>query len=238
MQFYRRLYPVQALSFDLDDTLYDNVPVMLRAEAESYQALCAMFPEAQQWSQQQWAQRRWQLMQTEVSLASDMTALRLATLARGLMALGVSKPQAEQGAEQAFAIFLEYRNQVSVPQATHDLLQELGQHFPLVALSNGNVDTQAIGLRDYFAAVVQPGNGLRGKPHSDMFAQVMPQFPKVAARGWLHIGDSPYADVLGAQRMGWQTVWFSGGIYTADALQVLPTVTLSDVSQLRQLLLK
>ena len=32
MQFYRRWQPVAAISFDLDDTLYDNGPAIERAE--------------------------------------------------------------------------------------------------------------------------------------------------------------------------------------------------------------
>lgn len=238
MQFYRRLQPIHAISFDLDDTLYDNVPVMQKAETESYQALCQLYPEAAKWTQQQWAQRRWQLMQNEPSLASDMTALRLATLTRGLLELGVAKSAAEQGAEQIFATFLNFRNQVHIEPSTHQMLQALAARYPLIALSNGNVDTAAIGLRDYFSAVVQPGKGLRGKPHSDMFAHVVPQFPRIAPQGWLHVGDSPYADILGAQRMGWQTAWLRSGLYDADQLEVLPSFAIDELSQLQQVLLR
>ncbi|MDN7124718.1 HAD-IA family hydrolase [Pseudidiomarina terrestris] len=238
MQFFRRLQPVQALSFDLDDTLYDNVPVMQKAEAESYRALCQRYPEAARWSVQQWAQRRWQLMQNEPDLASDMTALRLATLSRGLQELGVAEAAARQGADDIFATFLHFRNQVQIAPDTHQLLQALAERYPLVALSNGNVDTAAIGLRDYFSAVVQPGSGLRGKPHSDMFAKIGPLFPQIAPQGWLHVGDSPYADILGAQRMGWQTAWYRSGIYVADQLHVLPVFAFDELRQLQQLLLK
>ena len=34
MKFYRTLYPFQVISFDLDDTLYDNSQVMIKAENE------------------------------------------------------------------------------------------------------------------------------------------------------------------------------------------------------------
>ncbi|MFC0445388.1 HAD-IA family hydrolase [Pseudidiomarina halophila] len=236
MQFFRRLQPIQAISFDLDDTLYDNVPVMQKAEAESYKALCESFPEAGKWTRQEWAARRWQLMQSEPQLASDMTALRLATLERGLRELGVATKAAQQGAEQLFETFLHYRNQVQVAAGTHELLRTLGERYPLVALSNGNVDTGLIGLRDYFAAVVQPGKGMRGKPHPDMFARATEHFPHLSASAWLHVGDSPFADILGAHRMGWQTAWFRGGIYVADDLQVLPTFAFDQLPQLQQLL--
>ena len=35
MRFYRPLGQISALTFDLDDTLYDNRPVILRTEQES-----------------------------------------------------------------------------------------------------------------------------------------------------------------------------------------------------------
>lgn len=238
MQFYRRPKPISALSFDLDDTLYDNVPVIRAAEAAGYRALCELFPQAKQWSQQQWAARRWQLMKTEPDLASDMTLLRLATLQRGLMALGVEESLAKVGAEQGLQAFLSARNQVEVPAQTHSMLAALGQHYPLIAISNGNVDTQAIGLRDYFTHVIQPGNGRRGKPYPDMFLHAQEQYPKIAPHSWLHIGDSPLADVLGANRVGWQAAWFTGGLYDEHGLVVLPTLAYHDNAALEAYLLE
>ncbi|RUO63766.1 HAD-IA family hydrolase [Pseudidiomarina insulisalsae] len=238
MQFYRRPQPVAAISFDLDDTLYDNFPVMQQAEAEGYRALCERFPQAQQWTQQQWAQRRWQLMQSDAELGSDMTALRLETIRRGLCELGLSDSQARSGADEVFAVFLEHRNRVQVPPASHELLRALGERYPLVAISNGNVDTGVIGLKDYFDWVVQPAKGVRGKPHSDMFAAVEKRYPKLPASAWLHVGDSPLADILGAQRMGWQTAWFRQGLYSGDSLEVLPTLAFDALPQLQQWLLR
>ncbi|MCV5262976.1 5-amino-6-(5-phospho-D-ribitylamino)uracil phosphatase YigB, partial [Escherichia coli] len=34
MKFYRRIEPIKAMTFDLDDTLYDNYPVIVRMERE------------------------------------------------------------------------------------------------------------------------------------------------------------------------------------------------------------
>lgn len=237
MQFYRRPQPIGALSFDLDDTLYDNVPVMRKAEAEGYRALCELFPEAGRWSQQQWAERRWQLMQSEPTLASDMTLLRLVTLQRGLIELGVEEHVARAGAEQGFQAFLNARNQVTVPAQTHAMLTALGQRYPLIAISNGNVDTKAIGLNHYFEHVIQPGNGLRGKPYADMFTSAQANYPKLGPGRWLHIGDSPLADVLGAHRVGWQSAWFRGGIYDEHELLVLPTFAYNDNQRLADYLL-
>ena len=39
MKFYRPLGPIKAITFDLDDTLYDNHPVIRKTTAESHAAL-------------------------------------------------------------------------------------------------------------------------------------------------------------------------------------------------------
>ncbi len=45
MKFYRRWQPVSALTFDLDDTLYDNRVVIVRAENLLLEWLAARCPE-------------------------------------------------------------------------------------------------------------------------------------------------------------------------------------------------
>jgi len=62
MQFYRRLYPVKAISFDLDDTLYNNVPVMQRAEQAVRDFLAREFPQTAVWQSSDWLRHRQQLM--------------------------------------------------------------------------------------------------------------------------------------------------------------------------------
>ena len=44
MHFYRPLRPIAAMTFDLDDTLYDNAPVIKRTAIESHAALQAWHP--------------------------------------------------------------------------------------------------------------------------------------------------------------------------------------------------
>lgn len=237
MQFFRRLRPVQALSFDLDDTLYDNVPVMIRAEQAGYEFLRDTFPQTAHWGIRDWARRRSHLMLTDELLASDMTALRLATIEQGLLAAGVSAAEATAGAEQGLAVFLRERNQVAISPEVHQLLADLGQRYPLLALSNGNVNVATIGLADYFSLILQPAPHRRGKPHADMFVAAEKHLPALKPAEFLHIGDSPTADIFGAQRAGWQSAWFAGGLGHPEQFKVLPTLRFDDLNELRELLL-
>lgn len=238
MQFYRRLYPVQALSFDLDDTLYNNVPVMQRAEQAVRDFMVQEFPQTAPWQAQDWLRHRQQIMYDNPDLASNMTQLRLTALADGLRQFAVADDEIDAGVEAAFAHFMQHRNAVEISAEVHQAMRELAEHFPLVALSNGNVDVTAIGLGEYFRHVFQPSASLRGKPFADMFRAAEGKLPDIAPQQWLHIGDSPSADVLGAHRAGWQSAWFTGGLGRAEHLQVLPTLVYSSLPQLTQQLLK
>ncbi|RUO38952.1 phosphoesterase [Pseudidiomarina aestuarii] len=235
MQFFRRWRPVKALSFDLDDTLYDNVPVIQNAERALHNYLVTQHPETSEWSAADWQQRRIAMMCRDSQLAADMTALRIAVLAEGFTECGIAQPQ--QAAEAAMAEFLRHRNNVSIAPEVHQALAQLSEHYPLYALSNGNVDIEAIGLRDYFTATFQPQRGRRGKPHLDMFHEAQQQESKLAPEQWLHIGDSPSADVLGAKRAGWQSAWYEQGLYRPEQLLVLPTLSFADLKQLTEFLL-
>lgn len=238
MQFYRRFYPVKALSFDLDDTLYDNVPVMQRAEQAVRDFMAREFPQTAAWQAADWLRHRQALMQQQPDLASNMTQLRLTALEQGLRYFGTPIDEAQQGAQAGFAHFMTHRNTVAVSPQVHQILAQLAARYPLYALSNGNVNVQAIGLGDYFAGVLQPSEHHRGKPFADMFVAAASMQPEVTANQWLHVGDSPSADILGAHRVGWQSAWFTGGLGRDEQLHILPTLAYHNLSQLAQLLLQ
>lgn len=94
MRCYLRPQNIRAISFDLDDTLYDNEPHILNAEAELMQFLHQAYPLTQAWQPQQWRLLKLQLLQQNPALAHDTSAARIATLHKGLLLLGYSEPEA------------------------------------------------------------------------------------------------------------------------------------------------
>ncbi|RUO79886.1 phosphoesterase [Idiomarina tyrosinivorans] len=234
MKFFRRPKPVKAISFDLDDTLYDNVPVMLNAEQQVQAFIQQRYPSLRDWRIEDWRALRLEVMQRYPELATNMTELRLKTLAIGLEKSG--EQQIETHAQRIMEEFLRHRNAVTISAETHQLLTRLKQRYPLFALSNGNVNVDEIGLADYFSAVIQPSVSIRGKPHEDMFKLAQSYLPDIPASAWLHVGDHPVSDVVGAQRAGWQTAWFNDGLGRPEHLRVLPTIELSRVTDLLDIL--
>lgn len=226
IQFHRRLRPVKAISFDLDDTLYDNRPVMARAEQALVTYLHHHFPQTQAIDLQQWRSIRDTLAHQDVGLAGNMSALRMATLEHGLRQAGVDGAAATRGRDDAMAHFLRFRNQIEIAPEVHQMLTSLAARFPLIAISNGNADIHQIGLQDYFTSAWQPSAQLRGKPTTDMFLAAQQELGFKPAE-LLHIGDHPISDVQSAARFGAQSVWLNASGLPDANLTWLPTVTLT-----------
>ncbi|WP_448212393.1 HAD-IA family hydrolase [Colwellia sp. MEBiC06753] len=239
VKFYRKLNIVKALSFDLDDTLYSNQPVMLATE----QAMLAFFPALlaklvphlpQNFDRNFWRPFRHAVINLQPEIKHDVSALRLATYTKGIASLGLNDKTASQLAEQAMAYFLKKRSDFTVPASSLSLLDALSQQYRLVAISNGNVDTKAIGLHQYFDFIYHAGNGAAKKPASDLFHLASADLA-LPLNQILHIGDCGYADITGALRAGMQAAWIS--CYdVGKPISTLPHLELTDITQLTYLL--
>lgn len=229
LKFHRRVNAVSVISFDLDDTLYDNVPVMQRSEANVQQFIVKNYPQTAHWHANDWRQRRLTLMQQHTQLASDMTALRLATLVQGFTEAGVNNPQ--HAAHRVMQEFHHHRSNFKPPLQTHRVLKQLKQSFNLCAISNGNVNCERIGLASYFDVILQPTAKLRGKPYPDMFTTALAHYA-IHPQQMLHIGDHPYSDVFGAHRAGCHSGWFSAGLGSPNELTLVPSLSFDKLEDL------
>ncbi len=239
MKIYRRLMPIKAISFDLDDTLYANRPVMQAAEVKMRHFFTELF--AQQaatglvFDHVFWQPFKQQAINNSPDLAHDVVALRVTSYFLGACALGYSQQEADKKAQQAMQYFVQVRSEFVVPQASCQLLAQLSEKYPLVAISNGNVDTNAIGIRGYFHQVFHAANGVKQKPDPQMFTMAC-QSLAIAPEQLLHVGDCGRADIQGALNAGCQAAWLS--CYdVGQPLTVLPQIELSAVTELADLLL-
>lgn len=245
MKFYRRLSNIKAISFDLDDTLYSNKPVMLAIEKKmiAYFANLAVF-EGQASEHKKilnykfWATFRHQATLIQPDLAHDVVQVRLVTYRIGFIALGLSESMAAQEAQAALDYFIALRSDFSVPQSSKKLLENLSQKYALVAISNGNVDTTALGISHYFQHIYHAGwqaDGrlLRQKPCRDMFDLACQQLG-IQSSQLLHVGDCGRADIQGALFAGCQAAWLSC-FDVGKPLSVLPQIELTQLNQLELL---
>ncbi|ALO33329.1 HAD family hydrolase [Colwellia sp. MT41] len=254
MRFYRRLTTIKAISFDLDDTLYNNRPVMLAIEKQMLQYFTERFalllPELVPklkpiFNRRFWAPYRQQALAATPDLSHDVVRVRYETYRLGLLAHNVSAEDAVQEAQAGLDFFISLRSDFTVPKASHELLASLSKEFPLVAISNGNVNTKTLGIAHYFQHIYhagfqrgtnhgESGHLLRQKPAADMFTLVCQQLT-IPMEQLLHVGDCGFADIYGALNAGCQTAWLPQyGV--GKKLQQLPHIELTQVSELLQLL--
>lgn len=247
MKFYQRLKPFKAISFDLDDTLYNNQPVMRSTEKKLIDFLASLLPERADVGQNFWLYCREQALAQQPGLVHDVGALRLASYVLGFIELGVTEIKAKQYADQAYAFFKHHRSDFTVPSSVIRLLSQLANKLPLVVISNGNVDTKAIGIDHYFKHIYHAGvsvdtghsgkenviQSLKQKPEPDMFHLACQQL-NILPGELLHVGDCGQADILGAMAAGCQTVWLSC-YNVGKPLSVLPHVEITDIVELTQL---
>ena len=234
MHFYRRPFPVHAMSFDLDDTLYDNRPVIDRVEREMVRWLHTNHPISATLPLDSWKQLKQDIATANPELKHDVTLWRQMQIKHGLIHLGYSEPKAQQASELGIKHALWLRNQVTVPDNTHRVMAELAKHIPLVAITNGNVDPSRIGLGDYFQLILKAGPDGRSKPFGDMFRQAT-HFLGVPPGRILHVGDHLKTDVMGAIHAGFQACWINDqqkNIAMEHSSRLLPHIEISTLEEL------
>ncbi|WP_159816858.1 HAD-IA family hydrolase [Colwellia sp. 20A7] len=245
MKFYRRLSTIKAISFDLDDTLYSNKPVMVAIEKKmiAYFANLAVLSKAVVsqhlvLDHRFWSTFRQQAVLKQPDLTHDVVLIRLVTYRLGFMALGLTESTAEQEAQTALDYFVALRSDFTVPESSKKLLANLSKQYPLIAISNGNVDTKVLGIDHYFQHIYHAGwqdDGtlLRQKPTSDMF-DLACQKLSIKSSQLLHVGDCGRADIQGALLAGCQAAWLS--CYdVGKPITTLPHIELSKLTQLNQI---
>lgn len=238
MKFYRQLGTIKAMTFDLDDTLYDNRPIIRRVEQEMVTWLFTHHPVAQTKPLSWWQDLKRQIAQEDPWLPNDVTKWRFTQIERGLTLLGYEEQQAHQAAQNAIEQVHRLRSDFTVPQQSHDVLTQLTKKIPLVAITNGNVDVEKIGLAKYFRLVLKAGPNGYAKPHPDMFEQAR-RFLEVDNQEILHVGDHLVSDVQGAVQSGFSACWFNDQGKTVrdnPKAKILPDVEITSTKQLLDLI--
>lgn len=232
MQVYKALQPFKVLSFDLDDTLYDNKPVIAAAEQAMLEALAELTPVSQAADNHFWWQQRVKLAHVEPEIRHDIGRWRLLGIESGLIELGINRADARVMAEKGYAAFLHERTRITLTDDVIRLLQALASRYRLIAITNGNACIDKMGIGELFEFSLQAGPDGKMKPYSDLFHAAVTRL-QVSPAEILHIGDSHRADVLGALNAGCQAAWLD---HYQSPVAVLPHIRLTDIKDLSGLL--
>ena len=172
---------IQAITLDLDDTLWPVLPVLAQAERELVEWLA---PRAPLTAQTLAAGRSVLALKSHYpEHAHDMSWLRRRLLHDLLTELHEDPALADP----AFAVFLEARQRVTPWPEVEGILASWARRYRIAAITNGNADIHRTPLGRYFSAScdalgVEPG-------------------------ATLHIGDDLELDVLAARRAGLHAAW-------------------------------
>ena len=134
---------LRAVAFDLDNTLWDVGPVIVRAEQRLHAWMREHCPRiTERVSIEEMRAARERLARSEPHNAHDFTYLRITALAAHARECGYE----EELAERAFQVFFAARNELQPYADVQPALERLRTRYTLASLSNGNADLGLIGL--------------------------------------------------------------------------------------------
>lgn len=194
---------VRAICFDLDNTLWDVWPVIVRAEQRMYEFLAQRYPRVvASMTLEMMRAAREQTAAAYPQMAHDFTFLRKQTLRDHAREFGY----AEAMAEEAFDAFIQARNEVDLYDDVLPALESLRARYRLFTASNGNADLAKIGLAHFFERTVAARHVGALKPDPAIFHKVI-EGTDLQAADVVYVGDDPHLDVAGARAAGMQAIW-------------------------------
>lgn len=159
-------FPVQAITLDLDDTLWPFAPIGARIDQVLFEwmlqhspATAAMYPVAAM------RELRERSFHDNPQLHHDLSALRRLTLHEALEKSGADLALLEP----AYEAFYAARNEVEFYPDALDALARIAAKVPVAALSNGNADLQRIGLAHHFSFQLGSREHGAAKPAASIF---------------------------------------------------------------------
>lgn len=222
--------PIQAITFDLDDTLWEIEPVIVEAERHVYQWLTLNCPKVTEtFTLQDIQEIRAQIADELPHYSHDFTELRKLSLRKVFSAVGYDHNRVDEAFEQ----FMTMRNRVELFPDALPALNKLAEIFPIASVSNGNADLSRIGIRHHFTATISAREHGVAKPNQDLFLAACHALD-CEPHAVLHIGDHPEHDVLGAASAGLQTIWLNrrGDVWPHETRADAEASDLTEVLQL------
>lgn len=198
---------IRAITFDLDDTLWDIAPVIARAERKVYEEIRNRFPRVvQRYALEDIQIVRQEILERNPDVAHDLTEIRRLTFRKMLVRCGYEPDESSVLLEQ----YLNLRHDVEFFLDVIPALKSLSQRYKLMTITNGNADTERLGISHFFEGHISAGAFGILKPDPRIFqhaCEVLQEDPS----GILHVGDHPIDDVLGALSAGFRAVWINRG---------------------------
>jgi putative hydrolase of the HAD superfamily len=198
------LSKIQAITLDLDDTLWPVWPTIAKAEEVLQDWLHVHAPQTARLCSDLEVKKRIrdEVNRRHADKAHDLSFLRRESIRQSLLQAG----DATHLADPAFEVFFAERQNVTLYEGVQSALERLATRYPLVGLSNGNADVFRTAAGPYFKASISARLFGVAKPDVRIFQAAAAEL-RLPTEAVLHLGDDATADVMGAINAGMQTVW-------------------------------
>jgi len=199
---------VRGLSFDLDDTLYDNKPVIRNAFLELYHHLLKHYPKiASKYNFDDFLHAA-KSLRRQYPLEADLGKLRRMHINQVILKSGYQSTITSSANKEAYNIFWQARQKVKLFPDVLQILKTLSTQLPLVSISNGNACTKTIGIDNYLQHSINAIDTGKAKPDSSMFLLACEKLD-IEPVQLVHIGDNLDLDVKGAVNAGCRSIWLN-----------------------------
>ena len=166
--------PIRAVTFDLDDTLWDVEPAIERAERDLRAWLDANCPDmAARYDRDALFKVRAAIVAKTPRLQHDVSELRVQVLKAALIRTGHEAAEAERFARAGFEVFLSSRHAIEYYEHAVQVLRTLRRRYVIGALTNGNADVRRLDIGPLFHFAIQAGEVGASKPEPAMFEEAM-----------------------------------------------------------------
>ena len=219
---------IQVIAFDLDDTLWDVSPVIIRAESILANWLEEEVP-VYTYEPSKLKTIREALLNADPTLGYRLTAFRQRLIETSLLSY-LDEKSAASHAEGAMEIFLAARNEVEFFEGALDTLRNIAQSFQLGAITNGNADIDRIGLNEYFNFAFSAEQVGAPKPAPDLFHAAL-AYTGCEPRQMVYVGDDPIKDIDAANEVGLRTIWMKSKVRSLEG-KSHPDETINDIRAL------
>jgi len=204
---------IKCIAFDLDNTLWECDPLIIKAEQKFYLWLQSAYPQITQcFTERELVAHRMSYIQARPELHYNLTHLRkdwMRQIASEIDGLTVDENNFEVSyVEAGFQVFWQERNNVIFYDGVLDMLENLSRKYSLGVITNGNADVNFIGIGHFFDFSISSEMAGVAKPHGDIFHQAM-NLSAYDIENTVYVGDDPKCDVLGPQSIGMRALWYN-----------------------------
>ncbi len=199
---------IKLITFDLDDTLWDNVPTIKRAELETRRWIEEKVGKVEWGDFNDFLSLREELIKEDPVIEWDISKLRKEIFRRKLCHVSPISLR-DEIVEDAFNIFINKRHEIKLFDGVENALSILSKKYSLGVLTNGNADIYKFSIGKYFKFAISALEAKNSKPNRAHFDVAIKQIKDITFNEILHIGDHQINDIFFAYDLDIDTLWFN-----------------------------